>query len=63
MPSPIMSMSRTAHASPVPAQTMFGLLCETASAPIACDVWSSKVGFQVVPPSVDFHTPPDAAPA
>jgi len=23
----------------------------------------SKVGFQVVPPSLDFQTPPDAAPA
>lgn len=63
MPSPIMSMSRTAHASPVPAQTMFGLLCETASAPMACAVSLSNVGFQVAPPSVVFHTPPDAAPA
>jgi hypothetical protein len=25
--------------------------------------WSSKMGFQVVPPSVDFHTPPVAVPA
>jgi len=58
-----MSMSRTAQASPVPAQTMFGLLCATASAPMACDVSLSKVGFHVVPPSLDFHTPPEAAPA
>ena len=63
MPSPIMSMSRTAQPSPVPAQTMFGLVGATASAPIACDVSLSNVGFQVAPPSVDFHTPPDAAPA
>jgi hypothetical protein len=63
MPSPIMSMSRTAQPSPVPAQTMSGLLCETASAPIACEVSLSKVGFHVVPPSDDFHTPPEAAPA
>ncbi len=63
MPSPIMSMSRTAHPSPVPAQTMFGSLCETASAPMACELSLSNVGFHVVPPSLDFHTPPDAAPA
>jgi hypothetical protein len=56
-------MSRTAQPSPVPAQTMLGLLCETASAPIACADSLSNVGFQVVPPSLDFQTPPDAAPA
>jgi hypothetical protein len=39
------------------------VLGATASAPIACVVWSSMVGFQVPPPSVDFHTPPEAAPA
>jgi hypothetical protein len=58
-----MSMSRTVHPSPVPAQTTSGLLCETASAPIAWDDSLSNVGFHVVPPSLDFHTPPDAAPA
>jgi hypothetical protein len=42
---------------------MLGLLSATASDPIACDDWPSKVGFHVEPPSVDFHTPPDAAPA
>ena len=25
--------------------------------------WSSKIGFQVRPPSVDFQTPPDAVAA
>jgi hypothetical protein len=30
---------------------------------MACEVWLSNVGFQVWPPSDDFHTPPDAAPA
>ena len=63
MPSPIMSISRTAQPSPVPAQTMLGLLGATASAPIACDVWPSNVGFHVAPPSTLFQTPPDAAPA
>jgi hypothetical protein len=42
---------------------MLGLLCATASAPIACEVCLSKVGFQVAPPSLDFQTPPYAAPA
>jgi hypothetical protein len=58
-----MSMSRTAQPSPVPAQTMFGLVCATASAPMAWDVWPSNVGFHVAPPSELFHTPPEAAPA
>jgi hypothetical protein len=58
-----MSMSRTAQPSPVPAHTTFGLVGATASAPIACDDSLSKVGFQVAPPSVVFHTPPEAAPA
>ena len=63
MPSPIMSMSRIAHASPVPAHTTSGFDCATASAPIACDASSSNVGAHVRPPSAVFHTPPDAAPA
>jgi hypothetical protein len=25
--------------------------------------WSSKTGFQVWPPSADFHTPPEAVAA
>src|ERR1035437_718623 len=62
MPSPITSASRIAHASPVPAQTWVGSDCDTASAPIACAVCLSKTGENVLPSSVDFHTPPDAAP-
>jgi hypothetical protein len=30
--------------------------------PIAATGWSSKIGMNVVPPSVDFQTPPDADP-
>src|ERR1051326_6631230 len=63
MPSPIMSMSRTAQPSPVPAHTTLGLVCDTARDPIAWDDSLSNVGFHVVPPSLDFHTPPDAAAA
>ena len=62
MPSPATSTSRIAHASPVPAHTMFGSDVETASAPIAIAVCLSKTGEKVWPSSVDFHTPPDAAP-
>ena len=61
-PSPMMSDSRTAHPSPVPAHTTFVLLCATASAPMACTGWLSKMGRKVVPPSVVFQTPPDAEP-
>src|SRR5215472_1759802 len=62
-PSPVTSMSRIAHASPVPAHTMFGELCATASAPIAATSMLSEIGRQFEPPSVVFHTPPDDAPA
>ena len=51
------------HASPVPAHTTLGSDGATASAPIDCTGWSSKIGCQWIPPSVVFHTPPDAAPA
>jgi len=34
-----------------------------ASAPMDCDVCSSKTGSQFVPPSTDFQTPPAQAPA
>src|SRR5579862_6065766 len=61
-PSPMTSTSRIAHASPVPAHTMFGSDCDTASAPIAIADCLSKIGEKVFPSSVDFHTPPDAAP-
>jgi hypothetical protein len=42
MPSPIEMWLRI-HASPVPAQTMFGSEGATASAPIDCTGWSSKI--------------------
>ena len=31
-------------------------------APMDCTSCLSKIGRKVVPPSLDFHTPPDAAP-
>ncbi len=63
MPSPITSLSRTAHASPVPAQTTFGSEGATARAPIAATGMLSDTGCHRRPPSVVFHTPPEAAPA
>src|SRR3954466_2496377 len=62
MPSPTMSASRIAHASPVPAHTMFGSDCDVASEPIAWTDCLSNTGTNVLPLSTDFHTPPDAAP-
>jgi hypothetical protein len=49
--------------SPVPTQTTLGSEGAMARAPIDCAGWSSKIGFQCTPPSVDFQTPPEAAPA
>src|SRR5438270_1052254 len=49
--------------SPVPAQTIFGLLGSLATAPIDCTSGLSKTGLNVLPPLIDFHTPPLAAPA
>src|SRR5947209_20491934 len=51
-----------AHASPVPTHTVDGLDGATANAPIACTGMLSDTGRKVEPLSVDFHTPPDAAP-
>jgi hypothetical protein len=48
--------------SPVPTQTMSGWDWLMAMAPMPLTRWSSKIGVQVVPPLVDFHTPPVAAP-
>src|SRR5690349_19668228 len=56
-------MSRMAQASPVPAHTTLGSEGATASAPIAATGSLSKIGVQRLPPSEDFHTPPDDAPA
>src|SRR5437764_3007671 len=61
MPSPIDTEFRV-HASPDPAHTISGLVGSSASAPIDCTGCLSNTGRKVVPPSVDFHTPPDAAP-
>ena len=49
--------------SPVPTQTTFGSDAAIAIDPIDCAGWSSKSGFQWNPASVDFQTPPEAAPA
>src|SRR6185437_16169512 len=49
-----------AHASPVPTHTILGSEGATARAPIAATGSLSKIGVQRLPPSVDFHTPPDA---
>ena len=51
-------MSRIAHASPVPAHTIFGSDGATASAPMAATGSSSKIGAQRLPPSRRF---PDAS--
>ena len=48
--------------SPVPAQTMFGFVGETASEPIDCTGWSSNISSQFTPPSVVLYTPPEADP-
>src|SRR5471032_1233434 len=61
-PSPNRSASRIAHASPVPAHTIDGLDGATASAPMACTGILSDTGRNVAPLSLDFQTPPDAAP-
>src|SRR5438105_814468 len=49
------------HASPVPTHTLSCFDGSTARAPMDC-VYSSKTGLKVVPSSVDFQTPPLAAP-
>ena len=48
--------------SPEPTQTVFGFEGSTATAPIDWTGCLSKIGLNVVPPSIDFHTPPLAAP-
>ena len=61
MPSPIETLLRVQD-SPVPTQTFVGCEGSTAIAPIDCTGSSSNTGLNVVAPSVDFHTPPLAAP-
>src|SRR5262245_18047208 len=62
MPSPTEMWLRM-HDSPVPAQTVFASEGATAISPIDDTVWPSKIGAQLVPPSVVLKMPPDAAPA
>src|SRR5512140_2489497 len=50
------------HDSPVPTQTTFGLDGSIATAPIDWTGCSSNTGRKVVPLSLDFQTPPLAAP-
>src|SRR5271168_679019 len=61
MPFPIDTLLRV-HASPVPAQIVFGACGSIASAPIDCTASLLKTGLNVVPPFEDFQTPPLAAP-
>src|SRR5437879_2145709 len=61
MPSPTETELRI-HDSPVPTQTVFELDGSIAIAPIDCTDVLSNTGLKVVPPSIDFQTPPEAAP-
>src|SRR6478736_6209956 len=61
MPSPTETELRVQD-SPVPTQTVFALFGSSASEPIDCTGCLSNTGLNVVPPSSDFHTPPEAAP-
>ena len=49
--------------SPVPAQTIFGLFCDTATAPTDATGCLSNTPSQVVPLFVDFKMPPVPMPA
>jgi len=62
IPSPTEMWLRM-HDSPVPAQTMLGSEGATAMSPIELTGWSSKIGSQLMPPSVVLKMPPDAEPA
>ena len=61
MPSPTDTLLRI-HDSPVPTQITLGFLGSIVTAPIDCTGCLSNTGLNVVPPFVDFHTPPLAAP-
>src|SRR6185312_15259401 len=50
------------HASPVPTQIVLGFAGSIVIAPIDCTLCLSNTGVNVVPPSVERHTPPEAAP-
>src|SRR5215471_14160694 len=61
MPSPSETELRI-QLSPVPTQIVFGSFGSIAMAPIDCTSCLSNIGVNVVPPFIDFHTPPLAAP-
>ncbi|MCA1650647.1 MAG: hypothetical protein LC753_10325 [Acidobacteria bacterium] len=61
MPFPTETLLRV-HASPVPTHTVSGFAWSIATAPIDIGC-SSKTGVNVVPPLLDFQTPPPALPA
>src|SRR5437879_13051035 len=61
MPLPTETELRV-HDSPVPTQMIFGLDGSIVIAPIDLTGCLSNTGLKVVPPSSDFHTPPDAEP-
>src|SRR6266853_1570620 len=61
MPLPIDTLLRV-HASPVPAQIVFGACGSMATAPMDCAPSLSNTGLNVVPPFEDFQTPPLATP-
>src|SRR4051812_13072813 len=60
-PSPTETLLRV-HASPVPTQMTFGFVGSIVIAPIDCTSSLSNTGLYVVPPFMDFHPPPLAAP-
>src|SRR5215475_2739287 len=61
MPSPTETELRV-HDSPVPTQIVSLLVGSIVIAPIDCTSCLSNTALNVVPESVDFQTPPDAAP-
>src|SRR5690349_8858359 len=50
------------HDSPLPTQIVSWFVGSIVTAPIDCTSCLSNTGLNVVPESVDFQTPPDAAP-
>src|SRR5947209_14650623 len=61
MPLPIETELRV-QLSPVPTHTTLESDGSSAIAPMDCTGCLSNTGLNVVPPSSDFHTPPEAAP-
>src|SRR5689334_24420874 len=62
MPAPTETLFRV-QASPVPTHTVFELAGSIVTAPMDCTDCRSNTGLNVVPPLMDFHTPPLADPA